>query len=164
MGVNSTYTEVVAAIQSELDYQVLRWNPSTTITGGIHDVNDYTVFLDAYLRKAKDAMSFQGEPGASTEALNIVRKLTALCATCIIQNSNMTLSNLYDKLSEPEPITISEFLLTADVFLFGAKSGVVEGIDGAPLECIEILFELGVDTMIYNGAIPREIPDSLRAS
>jgi hypothetical protein len=78
--------DVVAVVNSELDYQETMWNGRTTISGGEHSVGEYLGFMRSYLRRAEDAMAFQGEPGATDEALEIVRKLTAMGFRCMMQN------------------------------------------------------------------------------
>jgi hypothetical protein len=75
-----------AALLSELDYQVARWNKDTTVTEGNHSVTEFLVFMDDYLREAKTMVSRNGEPGASEAALHIVRKITALGVSCMMQN------------------------------------------------------------------------------
>lgn len=78
--------EAWAALLSELDYQIERWNKDTTVTEGKHSVTEFLVFMDDYLREAKTMVSRNGEPGASEAALHIVRKITALGVSCMMQN------------------------------------------------------------------------------
>jgi hypothetical protein len=78
--------EAWAAIESELDYQIARWNKETTVTEGKHSVAEFTVFMQDYLREAMTVLSRNGEPGASEQALHIIRKITAMGVSCMMQN------------------------------------------------------------------------------
>ena len=83
-----TRAETFVAIDSELDYQLQRWNASTTVTEGNHTVGEFLVFMQDYLREAFTQISRNGEPEASEMALNTIRKITALGVSCMMQNGS----------------------------------------------------------------------------
>lgn len=78
--------KVYAAIDSERDYQDNRWNAATTPTEGKHSVGEFIIFMEDYLREAKTQLSRQGEPKASQDALNTLRKVLGLGVACMEQN------------------------------------------------------------------------------
>jgi len=82
----ATRQEVYAAIDSERDYQASRWNPSTTVTGGVHDhVSTWILYMEDYLAEAKHILSRTAEQDAVPQALHIIRKVTALGVACMEQ-------------------------------------------------------------------------------
>ena len=78
--------EVYSAIDGEREYQDDRWNVDTTITGGLHTVTEFVLFMEYYLTEARRHLSTQGEPTASQNGLDFVRKVTALGVACMEQN------------------------------------------------------------------------------
>jgi hypothetical protein len=79
-------TEVWKAIDSERDYQDFRWNPSTSTSGGQHTVSEWILYMEAYLHEARQKVSTQASPKAEEEALECLRKVTAMGVACMEQN------------------------------------------------------------------------------
>ena len=82
----ATRQEVYAAIDGERDYQDARWNENTTTTNGVHTVTEYILFMEHYLTDARRLISTQGEPKASQDGLDFIRKVVALGVVCMEQN------------------------------------------------------------------------------
>lgn len=78
--------ETWAAVVSELDHQIAVWNKETTVTEGNHSVAEFVLFMQDYVREATTVLSRNGEPFASEAALHIVRKITAMGVSCMMQN------------------------------------------------------------------------------
>lgn len=74
------------AVSSELDYQASRWNVNTTSTGGNHTTAEFVLYMQNYLHEAATVLSRNGEPAASEAASHIIRKITALGVSCMMQN------------------------------------------------------------------------------
>jgi hypothetical protein len=74
----ATRAEVFAAVESECDYQDVRWNPKTTTSGGLHPLPSWLTYMRHYLSIAEAQVSTQGEPDATASALETVRKITTL--------------------------------------------------------------------------------------
>lgn len=72
-----------AAIDSERYYQDGRWNPSTTSSGGKHEVGAWLLFMQDYLEEARHQISRGADPAASLAALNTIRKITAMGVACM---------------------------------------------------------------------------------
>ncbi|SKB49542.1 hypothetical protein [Sphingopyxis flava] len=82
----TTRAEVYAALDTERAYQDALWTPETTISGGLHTVTEWLVYMDSYLREAFDQVSRGPDPAATLAALNTVRKITAMGVACMEQN------------------------------------------------------------------------------
>jgi hypothetical protein len=78
--------EVYKALDSERDYQDLRWNEKTTSTKGKHSVAEFVLFMEDYLAEARKFLSRNPEPEASELALANVRKIAAMGVACMEQN------------------------------------------------------------------------------
>ena len=78
--------DVYAAIDGEREYQDRRWSAQTTETEGNHTVGEFIGFMLDYLLEANKQISRQGEPRASQDALNTLRKVTAMGVACMEQN------------------------------------------------------------------------------
>lgn len=81
-----TREEAFAAVETELDYQIARWNKETTVTEGNHSVAEFVLFMQDYIREATTALSRNGEPFASEAALHVIRKITGMGVSCMMQN------------------------------------------------------------------------------
>jgi RPA family protein len=68
-------SEVFSLIDGERDYQDLRWKDSLS-----RSVGDFLVYMDDYMRKAKER--FTAVEGTD-EALDVIRKVTALGVACM---------------------------------------------------------------------------------
>jgi hypothetical protein len=77
-----TRVEVYEAVDTEREYQQLRWG-TDGIDNGQHPVGSYLTLLDTYLRQAQDAWSTNvgNEP-----ALNAIRKVAGIAVACMEQN------------------------------------------------------------------------------
>jgi hypothetical protein len=164
----ATQQQVMFAINSELEYQKLRWNPQTTVTGGVHGPDDYTIFIDAYLRKAKDAFSFQGEPAASREVLEIARKITAMAISCLVQNLNVSVEDCVKWPETEVRYGIAAYLIDCDHTLERSKASGGLGGQHPPMPYqfrpIRHFIMHGLEVMLSNGAYARVIPDELLTS
>ena len=70
--------EVYAAIDSERAYQESRWNPSTTTSGGNHSLSEWAAYMEDYLGEMKHLLARNARQTIYPEALNIMRKVTAM--------------------------------------------------------------------------------------
>lgn len=68
----------LSALFSERLYQEMMWNKDTTTSGGNHSDLEFLVFIDDYLREAINIVSRNPEPQASTNASEIIRKISAM--------------------------------------------------------------------------------------
>ena len=75
---NATRQEVYAAIDDEREYQQIRWNEHTTVSGGHHPPEAWIVYMENYLAEAKQILSRGEQQEAYLEAMHILRKVTAL--------------------------------------------------------------------------------------
>lgn len=82
----ATRADVYRAIDSERAYQDSRYNPATTTTGGLHTVSEWILYMEQYLHEARRLVSTQVDPKASDDALEFVRKVTAMGVACMEQN------------------------------------------------------------------------------
>jgi hypothetical protein len=82
----STRQEVYAAIDSERDYQDMLWNDATTPSEGRHSPEEFLLFIEHYVGKAREAMSTKPDPQAKIEGLDIMRKIAGLAVACMEQN------------------------------------------------------------------------------
>jgi hypothetical protein len=78
--------EVYKAIDTERDYQAIRWNETTTPTKGFHTVTEFLVYMQDYTSEAIHQVSRNADPEATDLALNTIRKITALGVACMEQN------------------------------------------------------------------------------
>ena len=77
---------VYKLIDGEREYQNSRWNPDTTLTGGVHHVTDWLVYIQDYLHEAMHIVTRNADPEASDDALEIIRKIAAMSVACMEQN------------------------------------------------------------------------------
>lgn len=80
---SASRAEVYRAIDAERDYQDGRWTPKTTSTSGRHSVAEFVLFMDEYLSQARKELSRNGEPAASSMALDTLRKVVAMGVACM---------------------------------------------------------------------------------
>lgn len=76
--------EVYKAIDSERDYQDLRWNEDTTVSKNIHTLEDWYMYIEDYLNEAKHILSREARQDANPKALDIMRKVSAM-AVCAME-------------------------------------------------------------------------------
>lgn len=73
--------DVYAVIDGERNYQDSRWGAST-----IHTVAEYILYMEHHLTEARRLITTQGDPKASRDALDVLRKVIALGVVCMEQN------------------------------------------------------------------------------
>lgn len=76
-----TRQEVYEVIDGERDYQDIRWTGT-----GDHTVAEYILYMEYYLVEARRLISTQDDPKASRDALDVLRKVTALGVVCMEEN------------------------------------------------------------------------------
>ena len=74
----ATRQEVYEAIDSERDYQLARWNPSTTTSGGNHSFSEWIAYMEDYLLEAKHILARTARQDAYPQVANIMRKVTTM--------------------------------------------------------------------------------------
>lgn len=82
----TTRKEVYEAIDSERDYQDIRWNAETTTSGGFHSPAEWLVYMQDYLREAFSQASRRADPESRGMVMNTIRKITAMGVVCMEQN------------------------------------------------------------------------------
>lgn len=86
---SETRDMVYEAIDGERDYQGSVWNADTTSSGGQHETAAFILYMEEYLARARELSATLAE-GATNEngeeALDFVRKVTALGVACMEQN------------------------------------------------------------------------------
>ena len=82
----ATREEIYHAIDTERNYQDTLWNSFTTTSDGIHSVSEWLVYIEDYLNEAKHVVSRRADPEGSSRALDILRKVGAMCVACMEQN------------------------------------------------------------------------------
>lgn len=75
---------VYEAINSERNYQDHRW------PGRIHSIDEYILFMEHHLQEARKLVATTDLDLADnrTEALNVIRKVTALGVVCMEDNGS----------------------------------------------------------------------------
>ncbi len=76
--------QVYKALDSERDYQDQRWGE--TQCGGKHSPTEYLVYMQDYINEAMHLVSRVEDPKGSEEAMNIIRKVTAMGVACAEQH------------------------------------------------------------------------------
>ncbi len=81
-------SEVYRLIDGERDYQdqMIKPDPSRTNVQGLHSVGEFLVMADTYLDRAKRGWT---EEAGDHVALDNIRKLAAICVTCMEQNGGV---------------------------------------------------------------------------
>jgi len=80
--------EVYKHIDTERDYQAVRWNENTTSTAGKHSVTEFLVYIRDYTEEALHLVTRNADPKASEDAAHILRKIAALAVACMEQNGS----------------------------------------------------------------------------
>ena len=70
--------DVYKLIDGERDYQDSRWNRDTTSSNGIHTSEQWIMYMEDYLNEAKHILSRQATQVADPQAMEIIRKVTAM--------------------------------------------------------------------------------------
>jgi hypothetical protein len=82
--VKATRAEVFDAIDKERDYQDSL--APTSETQGVHTVAEWALYIGAYAGDLQVALSHVWGPEATTEGLDLIRKITAMGVACMEQN------------------------------------------------------------------------------
>lgn len=77
---------IYKVIDGERYYQDQRWNEDTTKSGGQHSASAWLTFIRYYLRVAEEKASTLPEPEATTEVMDNLRKITAMCVAAMEQH------------------------------------------------------------------------------
>ena len=75
-------------IDTERDYQDVRWSAEITETGGKHSVTEWLIYMQDYIDEALHILSRAPEPQATEDATHIVRKITAMGIACLEYNGS----------------------------------------------------------------------------
>jgi len=84
--VSASRQSVYSALDSEREYQVSRWNETTTESGGRHSLEEWFTYMVDYIREAQHAFSREASQDAKPKALNIMRKVTAMGVAAMEQH------------------------------------------------------------------------------
>jgi hypothetical protein len=82
----STRQQVFEAINTERAYQDKKWTPETTISSGIHSIEEWIMYIEDYLDEAKHTLSREPKQICDPKALHIMRKVAAMAVACMEQN------------------------------------------------------------------------------
>lgn len=74
--------DVYKTIDSERDYQDIRWNEDTTISEGKHSPEEWFMYIEDYVNEAKHILSRENMQNSYPKAMDIMRKVAgmAVCA------------------------------------------------------------------------------------
>lgn len=81
-----TRKEVYDAIDSERNYQDLRWNEGTTSSGGVHSPEEWYMYIENYVNEAKGILSRENVQSSYPKAMDIMRKVAAMSVCAMEQN------------------------------------------------------------------------------
>lgn len=81
-----TQEQVFELIRGERRYQDSRWNESTTVTGGDHSFEEWIIYIEHYLAKAKTVLATTTKTVADPEAADNLRKVAALAVAALENN------------------------------------------------------------------------------
>lgn len=79
-------SEVYKAIDSERDYQEVRWGPDKTDTGHKHSILEWLVYMQDYIAEALHIESRMATRDADKLALENIRKVVALGVVAMEQH------------------------------------------------------------------------------
>jgi hypothetical protein len=78
--------EVYKAIDTERDYQDVRWTEDTTASGGKHSPEEWFMYIEDYVNEAKHILSREPIDTAYPKAMSIMRKVGAMAVCAMEQN------------------------------------------------------------------------------
>ena len=81
---------VIDALLGERAYQDQKWNEDTTASGGRHSPAEWLLYIEDYVREAKQFTSRNPNPQADVFVLNAMRKIAAMAVACQEQNGVYT--------------------------------------------------------------------------
>ena len=82
--------DVLYALKQEREYQDRKWSVDTTLSGGRHTPTEWLVYIEDYVREAKQFTSRRSEPQATYFVLHAMRKIGAMAVACQEQNGCLT--------------------------------------------------------------------------
>ena len=78
--------DVYKLIDGEREYQNKRWNRETTTSEGYHQSpEEWIMYMEDYLAEAKHILSREATQVANPKAMEIVRKVAAMCVAAMEQ-------------------------------------------------------------------------------
>lgn len=81
-----TQEQVFDLIRGERRYQDSRWHEGTTTTGGNHSFEEWIMYIEHYLAKAKVALATGAKQDADKVAADNMRKVGALAVAALENN------------------------------------------------------------------------------
>lgn len=78
--------DVYKLIDGERDYQDEVWNENTTSSKGIHSPEEWIMYMEVYLEKAKHICASEPTQTAVPRAMEIIRKVGAMCVKAMEQH------------------------------------------------------------------------------
>ena len=78
--------EVYKLIDGERTYQDMRWNETTTSSGGKHSPEEWFMYIEDYIHEAKHELSRLPNAIAVPRAMSIMRKVGAMAVAAMEQN------------------------------------------------------------------------------
>ena len=82
----ATRKEVFDAINEERDYQDSLWGERVQSPSGRHSVPCWILYMEDYLREAREQVVRYAAPNSDNEALHTIRKIAAMAVVCMEQN------------------------------------------------------------------------------
>ena len=70
--------KVYELIDGERTYQDSRWNSETTASGGLHNPEEWVMYMSDYLAEASHILSRESVNTAYPKAMEIIRKVTTM--------------------------------------------------------------------------------------
>ena len=81
-----TRQEVYERIDSERAYQDSRWNPNTTTSDGNHSWEEWMMYIEHYVIRAKAELSTKPKQEADVIVADIMRKIGTLAVAAMENN------------------------------------------------------------------------------
>jgi hypothetical protein len=78
----TTRVDVYAAIDTEREYQVARWNRPTPD----RTIDEWAMYFEVYSRQLCDLAAHTNDDERVSEKLSSVRKIAAMCVACMEQH------------------------------------------------------------------------------
>jgi len=75
--------KIYEAIDSERNYQNMRWNVNTTTSQNMHTFEEWFVYIEDYVNEAKHVLSRTPRQEADLIASDIMRKVAAMAVCCM---------------------------------------------------------------------------------
>lgn len=81
-----TREKVYKAIDSEREYQNLKWTPEVLTNLRNHSFEDWFVYIEDYVQEAKHILTREAKPGCDIKAREIMRKVAGLAVAALEQH------------------------------------------------------------------------------